>query len=428
MTIRVLTLGCKVNQCESAAIVATLKASNYDASEGLAPADVYVLNTCSVTAEADKKSRQYIAKLCKLNPSCRIIAVGCSTQNSPEKFARNNVYAIGSTTNKSDFVLNCINKIYNENKYNTLSDIILYDNTLKSIGNCDKYCYERYPITDKTRAFVKIQDGCNRFCSYCIIPYLRGRSRSRSIEDIVNECNEINSKEIVLTGIDMSAYGRDIGESFDGLLRALSSINARKRLGSLECEIIDEKVLDAMKAGNYCPHFHLSLQSGSAEVLKTMNRHYDCDLFFKKVQLIRSYYPLAAITTDIIVGFPTETDEFFKESCEFIEKCAFSDIHVFPYSSRVGTLAAKKYKTLPPDIVKNRVNVLLEIKKRLHMEFINKNLGTFAPVYVEDCENGFNVGYTPNYIKVYSSAVCGDISNIRLSEPFLDGVRGEVEI
>lgn len=415
MIIRVITLGCKVNQCESASIVATLKLNNYSASEGLAPADVYILNTCSVTSEADKKSRQYIAKMRKLNPTCAIIVVGCSSQNSPQKFNKSNVVAVGGTLNKSNFVLKTVNKLYKNNHYNTLSNIIHLDNFVESVEKCRNYCYEEYPVSDKTRAFVKIQDGCNRFCTYCIIPYLRGRSRSRSIDDIVNECNKIKSNEVVITGIDVSEYGKDIESDLPSLLKALSGNGMRKRLSSLECEVINESLLDVMSKGDYCPHFHLSLQSGDNNVLKTMNRRYDTEYYYNKVQLIRQYFPLAGITTDIIVGFPTETDEFFENSCKFIAKCEFSDIHVFPYSRREGTLAAKKYGQLDPNIVKKRVNRLLNIKKELRTHFFEKNLDKEYPVYVEDTEGEFNVGYTPNYIKVYSHAPCGEIVNLRLT-------------
>lgn len=416
MNIRVITLGCKVNQCESASIVATLRLNNYSASEGLEPADVYVLNTCSVTAEADKKSRQYIAKMRKLNPECKIIVVGCSSQNLPQAFVKNNVIAIGGTINKANFVLNSVKDIYKDNQYNTLSNIVLLDNLTESVEECREYCYEEYPLSNKTRAFIKVQDGCNRFCTYCIIPYLRGRSRSRSVEDIVRECVAIKSKEVVITGVDISAYGRDIDTDLVALLNALPSDKMRIRLGSLECEAVNEPLLDVMARGKYCPHFHLSLQSGDNTVLKSMNRHYDTEYFYSKIMLIRKYFPLAGITTDVIVGFPTETDELFENSCEFIKKCEFSDIHVFPYSRRTGTLAAKKYGELHSDIVKSRVNKLLDIKNELRLRFMRKNLGSTIPVYIEDSEDDYNVGYTPNYIKVYSNAPCGDIIDLKLIE------------
>lgn len=416
MKIRVITLGCKVNQCESASIVATLRLNNYSASEGLEPADVYVLNTCSVTAEADKKSRQYIAKMRKLNSECKIIVVGCSSQNHPQSFVKNNVIAVGGTANKADFVLKTVKNICKDNHYNILSNIILLDNFAESVEKCSKFCYEEYPISNKTRAFIKIQDGCNRFCTYCIIPYLRGRSRSRGIDDIVRECEKIESKEAVITGVDISAYGKDIGTDLSALLSALSATKMRKRLGSLECEAVNGPLLDVMAQGGYCPHFHLSLQSADNTVLKSMNRRYDTEYFYSKVELIRKYFPLAGITTDVIVGFPTETDELFENSCNFIKSCAFSDIHVFPYSRRIGTLAAKKYGELHPDIVKSRVNKLLDIKNELRVQFMLKNLGVKAPVYIEDSEGDYNVGYTPNYIKVYSRAACGEIVDLELTE------------
>ncbi len=424
MTISIVTLGCKVNGSESASILAALKKNNYDASEGLMPADVYVLNTCSVTAEADRKSRQYIAKMQRLNPSCKIIVIGCSSQNSKEKFEKDNVIAIGGTRNKSNFVLSAVKMIEAGSKYSIISDRILYQDQVLDNNKYGIYEEEDYPESKKTRSFIKIQDGCNRFCSYCIIPYLRGRSRSRSIADIVAECKKSISKEIVLTGIDISYYGRDINTSLRELVTALSEIDARKRLGSLECEIITDDLLYAMSDANFCPHFHLSLQSGDDSVLESMNRRYDTKYFYDRICMIRDHFPLAGITTDVIVGFPTESDKSFKNSCIFIEKCRFSDIHVFPYSTRKGTLASRKYSSLPKQVVEERKNTLLELKRILRNDFIDKNIGTVARVYAEDTENGYNVGYTPNYIKVYSTAPRGEISDIKLTRPFDDGALG----
>lgn len=426
MIVRVVTLGCKVNQYESASIVAALQAKNIDASEGLEFADAYVLNTCSVTAEADRKSRQYITKMRKLNHDCKIIVVGCSSQNNNSAFAKSNVIAIGGTHNKSGFVCEIIDKISSINNENILDDRILYDKNTLNIDKIRQYCSENHAKSNKTRAFIKIQDGCNRFCNYCIIPYLRGRSRSRFIADVKKECENVISKEIVLTGIDVSSYGKDTGESLAKLFRALKNVNARKRLSSLECEAIDRELLDAMQEGGFCPHFHLSLQSGSNEVLRTMNRRYNAEFYLSKIDLIREYYSLAAITTDIIVGYPTETDDLFDEGYDFIKRCAFADIHVFPYSKRSGTLASKKYDVLPSDTVKEREGRLLALKTRLKDDFIQKNLGVVAPVYVETAHNvDYSVGYTPNYLKVYSHAACGDIVNLQLCKPYLDGILGE---
>ncbi|MCH5160878.1 MAG: tRNA (N(6)-L-threonylcarbamoyladenosine(37)-C(2))-methylthiotransferase MtaB [Clostridiales bacterium] len=421
ISVSVVTLGCKVNQAESTAIIAALnEKTGYHASEGLSTADVYVLNTCSVTAEADRKSRQYLSKMRKLNDKCRIIVIGCSSQNNAEHFAKNNVTAIGGSENKVDFVIDNIKEI----SESILHDRILFnDYSEKNSENCEKFSKN----TQKTRKFVKIQDGCNRFCTYCIIPYLRGRSKSVPINDIVAECERTDSDEIVLTGIDMSDYGKDIGSTLSELLSKLSHIQARKRISSLECEVIDEDMLSIMREGNYCPHFHLSLQSGDDGVLKSMNRHYDTNYFYSKVELIRQFFPNAGITTDIIVGFPTETDEKFENSCKFIEKCAFSDIHVFPYSARTGTLASKKYKTLPKTVVEERVNKLLEIKHALHKAFIESNLGKAYTVYTEDAHDGLTEGYTQNYIKVYcSGAPCGKMIDMRLTKPYKDGAYAQI--
>ncbi len=424
MIIRVVTLGCKVNQVESASIISALNKwdRSINASEGLEPADVYILNTCSVTAEADRKSRQYISKMCKLNPDCKIIVLGCSSQNNPNKFDKPNVIAVGGTIDKSVFTVSVIKAL--SSRQSILSDRILYDENLKkSSQNCE-YFKEEYPKSDKTRDFIKIQDGCDKFCTYCIIPYLRGRSRSRDIADIVNECKQSTSKEIVLTGIDVSDYGKKEGKSLADLLYALSDISVRKRLSSLECEIIDERLLSVMKNGNFCPHFHLSLQSGSDDVLKTMNRRYNTSYYYSKIELIRKFFPLGGITTDIIVGFPTEDDRRFKETVDFAEKCAFSDIHVFPYSSRSGTLASRKYTVLPKETVSERVQKLLAVKKKCHDDFLKKNLGSVVSVYTEDSNGNYNEGYSPNYIKVYSKSPCGVISDLKLTEIYKDGIIG----
>lgn len=416
MTVKVVTLGCKVNWVESVGIIDALNSEaqlNVNASAGLEPADVYVLNTCSVTAEADRKSRQQIAKMQKLSPNCRIIVVGCSSQNCADKFNKQGVIAIGGTADKVEFVLSTVREIQKATA-SILSDRIL----------CTQKDENPDVKSSKTRTFIKIQDGCDRFCTYCIIPYLRGRSKSIDIETIKNACMSTVAKEIVLTGIDISAYGKDIGSSLTDLIMSLSDVRARKRLGSLECEIIDDKLLTAMERGEYCPHFHLSLQSGSETVLRSMNRHYDPDFFSKKLDLIRKHFPLAGVTTDVIVGFPTETDKLFEESCEFIRRCEFSDIHVFPYSSRRGTPASRKYTPLPKSVVTERTAALLDIKREQKERFLLKNAGKTAPVYFEEKNGALSEGYTPNYIKVYASTLCGDIINVKLTEPYKDGMLG----
>ena len=248
-----------------------------------------------------------------------------------------------------------------------------------------------------------MQDGCNNFCSYCIIPYVRGRSRSRGLDSIADEARRlaIETKEIVLTGINLSAYGKDTGSSLAELVRSLSDINVRKRLGSLECEVIDDELLSAMRDGGFCEHFHLSLQSGCDAVLKAMNRHYDTHYYLGKVELIRKYFPNAGITTDIICGFPTETEENHRESLAFVEQVGFSDAHVFPYSKRDGTPAARLAQ-IKNSVKQRRASEMSAVAEKSKAAFLSAQCGKVYPVYLEEKDGDFYVGYTPNYIKVYT--------------------------
>lgn len=401
----VFTLGCKVNSCESASIIKGLSDLGYEVSDELGYADLYVLNTCSVTAEAQKKSRQLVARVRKFNSNAKIIVCGCASQNAPNDFVgKDGVSLVIGTRNKSKIV-NMIDS----------SGVFISDN--------DEYYVENLPPKRlKTRAFIKVQDGCNNFCSYCIIPYLRGRSRSRSVESIKSEIDYLNPTEAVLTAINLSAYNYN-GTTLGGLLDSLSGVNCRIRLGSLEEVIISEEFLKGtQKLTNFAPHFHLSLQSGSDDVLKSMNRHYLTNDFERSVNLIREFYPLAGITTDVIVGFPTETEEDFTNTLEFCKKIKFSDIHCFPFSPRKGTVAYG-LKDLPSDVKKDRLNRLLELKKQLKDEFINANLGRVSEVVFEEFDGTYYIGYTENYIKTY---VLGEfsknISKVLLEKPYNDGV------
>ena len=255
----------------------------------------------------------------------------------------------------------------------------------------------------RARAYVKIEDGCNNFCSYCVIPYLRGRVRSRSPESILAECRLLaeNTDEIVLTGINISCYGQDIGTSLADLIRSLSGIPARIRLGSLEVNVIDEDFLAALsEAGNVCPHFHLSLQSGSDAVLKTMNRHYLTADYAEKVSLIRDKFPTAAITTDIIVGFPTETEAQFSETMAFASMIGFSDIHVFPYSRRFGT-QAYSLGVLPDAEVSERVKRLSDLRDNLKKSYESAFVGSELEVVIERSDGVYAEGYSENYIRVF---------------------------
>jgi threonylcarbamoyladenosine tRNA methylthiotransferase MtaB len=414
MDIAVFTLGCKTNLYESGQLVSTLLDARHNASHGLKRADVVVINTCAVTAEAERKSRQAIARAKKLNPNVRIIVTGCASQKDAQQFRDiAGVTYIKGTAGKEN-ILDAINNFEATPVVDVEALPSVYHHTIDA-------------TVELTRAFVKIQDGCNNFCSYCIVPYLRGRSRSKQVADIVREVSNAESAEVVLIGIDISQYGRDIDSSLAQLFTALAGCGKRIRLGSLEHSVVSSEVLAALKQLNFCPHYHLSLQSGCDSVLKRMNRHYTTAEFYDGLQLIRQYFPDVAFTTDIIVGFPEETEEEFADTVRFIEKCGFADIHVFPFSPREGT-AAYTMPDLPVAVKKHRAAVLGEVKQRVHNQFIAQSIGETHEVLVEERAGGLWAGYSKNYIRVYiddNSVKSGDIVNVKLTAPYLDGARGE---
>ncbi len=413
----VFTLGCKVNQYDSDAMLAVFEHAGFEICEGLEYADVYVINSCAVTAEAEKKSRQSVARILKINPDARIYVCGCASQNNFSQFAKNNVEYISGTDGKLGFARKIVNQYVNDEQF----DKIVPDgfDISKEFEDNDGV------VNLRTRHFIKVQDGCNNFCSYCLVPYVRGRSRSRAVDSVVRELETVKNvaKEVVVTGINLSAYGKDIDTSLANLMIALSKFDFSVRLGSLEVGVITKEFLDATaKIKRFCPHFHLSLQSGDDTVLKQMNRKYNCAQYFDAVQLIRKYYPLAAITTDIIVGFPTETEEQFENSMAFARKVGFSDIHVFPYSSRRGTVAGRM-KTLDPDVVTDRQKRMTAVKKELVDNYLNKQIGMPVNVLFETQEDGVWCGHAPNYVKVYSkNGAHNDVRLIKPSHKYLDGV------
>ncbi len=413
----VFTLGCKVNLYDSDAMLAVFRQAGFEVAEGLEYADAYVINTCAVTAEAEKKSRQSIARVRKINDRASIYICGCASQRDSAQFERDGVEYVGGTEGKIRLAHEIVAK---------LKDGTALPSADFSIS--DRYEEGEGVVNLRTRHFIKVQDGCNNFCSYCIIPYLRGRSRSRSVESIRAELDGVREgvKEVVVTGINLSAYGKERGGSLTELVQNLSDYDFRIRLGSIEANVIDREFLAAttrLKA--FCPHFHLSLQSGDADVLKAMNRHYTPDEYIKKVELIREYYPNAGVTTDIIVGFPTETEAQFASCAEFARRVGFSDIHVFPYSSRGGT-AAGKLKPLPPAVMESRVRVMTELKKQLSHDFLQRHIGEECEVLFETCENDMWVGHTPNYIKVYSSSgERGSLKRVVATGLYLDGISAD---
>ncbi len=416
--ISIFTLGCKVNQYDADAMLAVFSNGGFEVCEGLEYADIYVINTCAVTAEAEKKSRQAITRIKKVNPNATIYVCGCASQNNFSQFAKDGVEYIAGTDKKLLLARDIVEKYK-------------HDKTFEHIVDGDRFQIDNaYEDNDgvvnlRTRHFIKVQDGCNNFCSYCIIPYLRGRSRSRQLDSIIAEIDKHKNevKEVIVTGINLSAYGKDIGLSLTDLLLALSKFDLRVRLGSLEVGVINKEFLEAtLKLKRFCPHFHLSLQSGDDEVLRAMNRHYTSDEYYQKVRLIRDYYPDAAITTDIIVGFPTETEQEFENTVRFAKKLGFADIHVFPYSSRKGTVAGR-LKVLAPEIVEKRKDALIKVKDELVANYLMKQIGMPTQVLFETLEDGYWCGHTLNYVKVYSQkGKHNTLRNVTPIKRFRDGL------
>ena len=405
----VFTLGCKVNGSESDSLMRGLKDRGFEVSEKLEFADLYIVNTCAVTAEAERKSRQVVSRIKKINPNAQMIFTGCATQKSPQSFYEKQGVKL-------------VTGVFSKGKI-----LEMLDNSGICVMPETEVFEELLPAeTVKARAYIKVQDGCNNFCSYCIIPYLRGRTRSRNPINAVNEIEKLNPLESVINGINLSAYNFN-GQGLVGLINSLNSVNCRVRLGSLEVGVITDEFLTALKGlKDFAEHFHLSLQSGSTEVLKKMNRRYTAKEFIDKVDLIRKYFPNAGITTDIIVGFPTETEDNFYETLELVKRVKFSDAHCFPFSPRQGTVAYKM-QDLSGDIKTERLNRLLKVKETLKKEFITANLNKIHEVIGEEIVEGYTVGYTGNYLRVY---IKGDYTfrkiKVVLKESFKDGVLAEI--
>lgn len=414
----VYTLGCKVNDVESGSIIRVLEEMGFSVSREMEFADLYIINTCAVTAEAERKSRQTVGKAKKCNPNAKIIVCGCASEKNARAFLEKdeNVFAAVGAQRKAK-VLEIIQSGFDE---------VFKGEQKENVGGR----YEDMPAPHclKTRNFVKIQDGCNRFCSYCVIPYLRGRSRSRSVESAAKEILESSALETVVTGIDISAYLDEKGRDLSDLLLAVKDADTRIRLGSMEVSLINERFLSALKeVKNFAPHFHLSLQSGSDAVLKSMNRRYTRAEYLEKCEMIYRAFPSAAITTDIIAGFPTETEADFEDSLRIIKEAGFAQIHAFPYSPREGTNAFKKYKELPFAVKKARVEQLLKAGEEEREKFLKKLLGRVLTIVPERCVDGVSEGYSENYIRVYVNGDLGkDPTQVCVESIFKDGVFARV--
>lgn len=414
-----MTLGCKVNSYETEAMRGMFESAGYEIVDFKDMADVYVVNTCTVTNIADRKSRQMLHQAKSRNPQAIIAAVGCYVQAAEEALLKDQaVDLVVGNNKKSDIVAMVERCKSNQNKEELVIDIN------------DENEYEELNIIttmEKTRAFIKIQDGCNRFCSYCIIPYVRGRVRSRKQDEILEEITKLSNsgyKEFVLTGIHISSYGTDFDMENKTQINQLSELIIkigtvpgveRIRLGSLEPGIITEEFLQAIiSVKQFCPHFHLSLQSGSNTVLKRMNRRYTAEEYAERVRLIRSYYDNAAFTTDIIVGFPGETQEEFEETLSYAKKIGFSHIHVFKYSKRAGTKAAEMKDQIPEELKNRRSNELIHASEAMAEVYMATFLGRIEKVLFEeeitiDGQN-YQVGHNERYQKM--AVLCSnDLSN-----------------
>ena len=391
-----LSLGCKVNAYETESIKEMFKNAGYEIRQFNEAADIYIVNTCTVTNIADRKSRQMLHRAKKLNPDAVVVAVGCYVQAPQSKL-------------EDDDLVDILEEYIRSNKERDFKH-----NVVKEGEENKDWSYDSGEVNaagGKTRANIKIQDGCDQFCTYCIIPFVRGRIRSRDMESIIEETERLaraGYKEMVLTGIHIGSYGRDIdGES--RMLELLTKLNEvegdfRIRLGSVEPRLITEEFLQGLvKLKKVCPHFHLSLQSGSTTVLKRMNRHYSADEYLTSVNLLKKYYDRPGITTDIIVGFPGESDEEFEETATFVKKVGFLKVHVFPYSKRDGTYAAKMSEQVAPEIKKKREDRLIAICEEVSKEYLDSLNGDSERVLLEEEIKGredYILGHTDRYIEV----------------------------
>ena len=427
-TFNIITLGCKVNQYESEAVEEIFEARGYKKKEE--NADIYVINTCTVTNMSDRKSRQMISRARRDNPEAVIAVMGCYSQVKPEEVSQiEGVDIVLGSRNKEEVVDLCEDVLQNKGAI----DKVLSLSETKSIEDLEISNQEAM-----TRAYMKIQDGCNMYCSYCLIPYARGNISSRDMESIRNEAKRLSKngyKEIVLTGIHVSSYGKDLknGTSLIDVIEEVAKTDGieRIRLSSMEPRHITREFLERMKATKKaCDHFHLSLQSGSDDILKAMNRKYDTKIFKEKVDLIREVFPNAGLTTDIIVGFPTETDENHIETKNFVKDIKFAKTHLFKYSKRDGTKAATMKPEVDGNIKKERLKELEEIEQVNKREFLEKQIGKTLSVLFESKSDmdGYKSGYSTNYLRVNVKDEIEDneIRNCLITEIKNDELVGEL--
>lgn len=417
-TFNIITLGCKVNQYESEAVEEIFQARGYEKKQN--NADIYVINTCTVTNMSDRKSRQMISRARRDNPEAVIAVMGCYSQVKPEEVAAiEGVDVVLGSRNKEEVVDLCENVLQNKKAI----DKVLSFSETKTIEELEISNQEAM-----TRAYMKIQDGCNMYCSYCLIPYARGNIASRDMDSIKKEAERLAQngyKEIVLTGIHVASYGKDLrnGISLIDVIEEVSKTEGieRIRLSSMEPRHITREFLERMKAtGKACDHFHLSLQSGSDDILRAMNRKYDTKIFKEKVNLIREFFPNAGLTTDIIVGFPTETEKNHEETKDFVKEIKFAKTHLFKYSKRDGTKAASMKPEVDGNVKKERLKELQAIEEVNRLNFLKNQIGKTLSVLFESKSDmeGYKSGYSTNYLRVNVKDDIGDneIRNVLITE------------
>ena len=409
MKFSIITLGCKVNEYESQSMITQLETAGHMVVEGLRVADYYIINTCAVTNMAERKSRQVIAKIKKLNPLAKILACGCASQNNLEQF--NNYEQVVAI-------------IGNHGKHN----IVEYLEHKGILDMTEEYTNTAFAKSTRTRQYIKVQDGCNNFCTYCIIPYTRGRSRSRDLQDIIDEIRHSKALEIIITGIDVGDYKIGEQKALITLLEEVNKLGKRYRISSIHCGALTEDFLTRLKkCENFCPFFHISMQSASNGTLKRMNRHYSIEEYIEVCNNVKRHFPTACISTDIIVGFKGESDEEFAETILNLNKIPFAFMHIFPYSVRKGTVAEKLGGDVSSEVVKQREKDLKQLSDKFYSGFLTENIGRTHKVLVEEIKDGYSVGYTENYIYTYiDQKLDSGIYEVRTTEIYKDGMKGQV--
>ncbi|MEQ2443856.1 tRNA (N(6)-L-threonylcarbamoyladenosine(37)-C(2))-methylthiotransferase MtaB [Pseudoflavonifractor sp. CLA-AP-H29] len=433
MRYAIYTLGCKVNQYETQALETELLRRGHTLVPFEEEADAYIINTCTVTAVSDRKSRNAIRRAKKRNPAAVVAVCGCYAQTAPDDVAALGVDLVSGTGDRLGF-LNEVERLSGLVRAEAeLAPEVLVDNIMTHRS------FEQLPaggLEGRTRAMLKVEDGCVNFCTYCIIPYARGPVRSLPLAAAVEQAEKLAGdgyREIVLTGIEISSWGHEFRDGtglidlVEGICRAVPDL--RVRLGSLEPRTITEDFCRRAAAlPNLCPHFHLSMQSGCDAVLKRMNRKYDTERYYESVTLLRGFFDRPAITTDLIVGFPGETEEEFTATLEFVEKCAFSAMHIFPYSRRTGTPAAKMADQVPNAVKEERAARAGELAARLKAAYLEQWVGSSLPVLFEEEKNGLWRGHAPNYVEVMArgESLHNVIKDVNITDLYGDGLVGQV--